>query len=94
MKKNKLVLTGFAVVVVVGSALAVEGNFFNAGSVYCVSTCITSSRVDFRNNPSGAFTNPCGTTSGVENHSYIFDETNFCRQNNLGLKYEAVPVGN
>jgi len=95
MKKIKLLRTCFAVIAIVGSAMAVKADFFGQGSVYCGITpnhcCIN--RVDFRVNSSGSFTRPCGSTSGVENVSFICDETGNCIQNTLGLKYDAVPAG-
>jgi len=95
MKRAKMFLTAFAVVATVGSALAVKANFFNAGSVYCANTCAVASRVDFRNNPTGAATNPCGLDAmGHEKASWIFDETFTCTQNQLGKKYDAVAAGN
>jgi len=93
MKRAKMFLTAFAVVATVGSALAVT-NYFGSGSVYCANTCATSTRVDLRNDPNGGLSNPCGTTGGVEKHSWIFDENNACTQNALGLKYSATATGN
>jgi len=92
MKRAKMFLTAFAVVATVGSALAVT-NYFGQGSVYCTKTGnVCSVRKDFRINPSGISVNPCGTTGGVENPSYIWDDQNNCTQNNLGLKYDAVSL--
>jgi len=93
MKKIKVFLRAFAVVAIVGSALAVKANFFGCGSTYCANTCSRVSRVDFRINPNGAQINPCGTTGGVENPSWMLDETNTCIQINLGQKYDACGAG-
>jgi len=93
MKNVKMLLTAFAVVATVGSALAVT-NYFGQGSVYCTNTCDALHRVNFRNNPNGVSSNPCGTTGGVENASYIFDENFACTQNLTGKKYDAVSAGN
>jgi len=93
MKKVKVFLTVFAVVATVGSALAVKANFFNQGTVYCTSTCSVASRVDFRLNPNGASTNPCGTTGGVENASYMYGPSCTCVKNNLGCHYDVVNLG-
>jgi len=94
MKKIKGFLTAFAVVATVGSALAVTSNYFGNGSVYCANTCTAFSRVSFRINCNGNMANPCGTTNGVENSSYVIDGTCHCTRNNLGLKYDAVDAGN
>ena len=93
MKRAKMFLTAFAVVATVGSALAVT-NYFGSGSVYCANTCAATSRVNFRNNPNGTQINPCGTTGGVENASYIYDENFACTINLTGKKYDAVAAGN
>jgi len=93
MKRAKMLLTALAVVVTVGSALAVKANYFNQGSVYCANTCAVASRVDFRNNPNGTQVNPCGVTGTTENPSWIRGTGNACNQNNLGLKYDAVNLG-
>ena len=95
MKRIKILLTAFAVVITVGSALAVKANFFGSGSVYCANTCTGVSRVNFRNNPAGSSVNPCGVTgTGAEKPSWIFDTADVCVQNNIGLKYDAVSAGN
>jgi len=94
MKKIKLFLTAFVVVATVGSALAVKANFFGQGSVYCGNICSALTRVNFRNNPNGTQMNPCGTTSGVENPSWIFGAGDVCVQNNLGQKFDATNAGN
>jgi len=96
MKRAKMFLTAFAVIATVGSALAVKANFFNQGSIYCANTCVATSRVDFRINPNGAATKPCGSTAGVENASYIWDQHNpdVCVQNALGKKYDVLAAGN
>jgi len=95
MKRAKMFLTAFAVVATVGSALAVT-NYFGSGSVYCANTCAAISRANFRVNPAGIAVNPCGTTGGVENASYIWDQNNpdVCVQNAAGKKYDAVAAGN
>jgi len=93
MKKIKLFLTAFAVLAAIGSALAVKANFFGSGSVYCANTCTTASRVSFRINCNGTMTHPCGTTSGVENPSWTINGACVCTQNNFGLHYDAVAVG-
>jgi len=92
MKRAKMFLTAIAVVATVGSALAVT-NYFGSGSVFCSSTC-TTNRVNFRNDPAGTSVKPCGTTGGIENASYIFDEGNVCRQNALGQNYSTTAAGN
>jgi len=92
MKRIKVFLTAFAVVAIVGSALAVKANFC-VDSVYWASTCAANTRVDFRINPNGTQINPCCTTGGVENHSWIIDENNICAQNQLGAKYDVCGVG-
>jgi len=92
MKRIKVFLTVFAVVATVGSALAVKANFFGQGSIYCVNTCATFSRVNFRDNPNGTATRPCGSTGGVENASYSFCDA-VCTKNSLGNKYDAVSAG-
>jgi len=94
MKKIKSFLTTFAVVAIVGSALAVKANFFGQGSVFCAFDCSNGSRVSFRISCNGNAANPCGTTNGVENRSYAIDGTCHCTLNNLGLKYDAVSAGN
>jgi len=91
MKKIKVFLTAFAVIATVGSALAVKANFFGGGTVFCNSTCTI--RVDFRLNPNGSSTHPCGTTGGVENASYMFGPSCTCVKNNLGCHYDAVATG-
>ena len=93
MKKIKHFLTAFAVIAIVGSALAGKANFFNQGTVFCASTCSNASRVDFRLNPNGVGTNPCGTTGGVENASYMFGPSCTCVKNNLGCHYDVVGLG-
>jgi len=95
MKNVKLFLTAFAVVATVGSALAVKANFFGSGSVFCTKSMagVCQNRVSFRNDPNGTSVNPCGTTAGVENPSFIWDQTNGCTQNNLGLTYSTTAVG-
>ena len=85
-------MTAFAVVAAVGSALAVKANFFGQGSIYCTNTCAAISRVNFRDNPAGTSTRPCGSTGGVENASYSFCDA-VCTQNGLGNKYDAVAAG-
>ena len=92
MKKIKLFLTAFAIVATVGSALAVNANFFGQGSIYCANTCAATSRVNFRDNPNGTQINPCGTTGGIERASYSFCNA-VCSVNSLGNKYDAVSAG-
>ena len=94
MKKIKIFLTAFAVVATVGSVWAVNVNFFGGGCVYCANTCSSASRVDFRINPAGTSTKPCGVGPvGNEKASWTFDRAGTCTQNNLGLKYDATCAG-
>jgi len=97
MKNVKLFLTGLTVFAIIGGAFAFKIRYFGSGSVYCarsfLGTC--NNRVNFRVNCCGGGTSirPCGSTGGVENASYIYDEVGNCVQNNLGLTYDAVSVG-
>ena len=95
MKKIKLLVIGFVVIAIAGSAFAFKP-FFGQGAVYCGKTdarrCNT--RKDFRiNNLTGTSRNPCGVTGTTENPSYIYDESWNCVQNNLGLSYDVVTPG-
>jgi len=95
MKKVKISLTAFAVVAIVGSALAVKANFFGGGSVYCLNTCSTNSRVDFRPNGSNmGSTNVCGTIGGVEKDEFIWEETGVCKLVEKAKHYDVVGAGN
>ncbi len=66
MKKLKLALTVFAIVITVGSTLAVKANFFGSGSVYCDTNNSCTTRVSFRIDCNGTVTAPCLT--GITPH--------------------------
>ena len=95
MKKIKLLLIGFVVITIAGSAFAFKP-FFGQGSVYCGKTDAThcNTRKDFRRNCfTGTSTKPCGVTGTTENPSYIYDEHCNCVQNDLGVTYDVVSAG-
>jgi len=95
MENVKLFLSGFTVFVIVGSALAFKTTgFFGKGSIYCKSTCVGTSRVDYTINPSGAFTAPCGTTAGVPNPSFIYSTAGKCVQTKAGIRFSPTDAGN
>jgi len=63
MKNMRLVLSAFAVVAIVSSALALKANSaYNAGTVFCGSTCAVADRIDFKQDDAGTHTKVCGTT--------------------------------
>jgi len=94
MKNVKLFLSGFAVFVIVGTALAFKTTgIFGKGSVYCKNTCASSSRADFTLNPDGSFTAPCGRTVGVPNPSYIYNTEGKCVQVKAGAKFSPTGAG-
>ena len=62
MKKSKLALSLISITLFTGSALAFKP--FGSGSVYCNSSCTT--RINFRYDPAGTFTDPCDNGEGGE----------------------------
>jgi hypothetical protein len=68
MKNLKMYLSAFAVLAIVGSALAFKGKAFGQGTEFCLASgtvtgaCPTSDRVDFQVTPGATLANPCTGT--------------------------------
>jgi hypothetical protein len=79
MKKAKLLLTGIAVLAIVGSAFAFKAsNYFSSGSVFCSSTCAAAQLVAFKVDCSGSTTpNPCA--GHVQTLPYYMDANCACQ---------------
>jgi hypothetical protein len=89
MKRSKLLLSGIAVLAIVGSSLAFKSAKFSDGGVFCSTTCSSLFQKAFRIDPSGSVTNPC-TGSSQSTTPYYFDENNACQATVIGTtKFKA-----
>lgn len=93
MKRMKLGLSAFAIVAVVGSALAFNTSRFIAGNVYCPTTTVDPTKsceaqftaATFQvDNSNGTVTQPC--PAGVT--PYIDNLNDLCTQAPSGDKYD------
>ena len=84
MKKLKGLLTAFAVLTIVCGALAFRP--YHSGSVYCSTTCASTSMVAWKIDPGGVTTSPCAV--GVTPYAYCGGGT--CTATVLGTtKFKA-----
>ncbi len=83
MKKGKLLLSGIAVLAIVGSSLAFKATKFSDGGVFCSTTCSSLQQQAFRIDPSGTIANPCAGSSSSTT-PYYFDENNACQATVIG----------
>jgi hypothetical protein len=84
----KRIISAFAVLAIVGSALAFKPAF-NQGVIYCESTC-TSTPVDFQLDQNGNRTAVCGISGGVEITEYQ-KVSGVCTPIAANQKYSATP---
>jgi len=66
MKKSKMIMTAFAVVAIVGSALAFKP--FGQGEVFCNQACTTESKINWKLDPlnQSQVTDPCDNGAAGE----------------------------
>jgi hypothetical protein len=82
----KKVISAFAVLAIVGSALAFKP--FGSGSVFCNSAC--TSRIDFRVSPTGTITDPCENGANGE---FVLTADNTCVQVATGTHFVGTASG-
>jgi hypothetical protein len=86
MNKTRLFVSAFAVVAIVGSALAFKTKPMNQGSVYCNPACTTQSRIDYRvASTTTNITDPCLNGAGKE---YVLSPT--CTEITATTQFESV----
>ena len=56
----KRVISAFAILAIVSSALAFKPAVIGAGVIYCGSTCVLDDKVDYAPDANGTFTAVCG----------------------------------
>lgn len=81
----KKIVSALAVLAVVGSTLAFKP--FGSGSVFCTSSCAT--RINFKVDPAGTFTNPCDNGD----HQFVLTADNTCVQVASGSHYSSTAPG-
>jgi hypothetical protein len=86
----KRLISAFAVLAIVGAALAFNRPFGD-GSVYCSrdTNLVCQSKTDYRIDPNGATTTPCGT--GVQ--PYVLTSDNNCVATGSGTHFTTTSLG-
>jgi len=82
----KKIISAFAVLAIVGSALAFKP--LGSGSVYCQNTCTTP--INFRVEPTGTATDPCD--NGVRGE-FVLTADNTCVQVASGTHFASTAAG-
>jgi hypothetical protein len=91
MKRSKLLLSGIAVLAIVGSSLAFKAStYFSDGSVFCSTSCSTLQQVGFRLDPNGTQSNPCAAKT--ETIPYYFNGLGSCVNAPTTAKFTATNV--